>query len=365
MIRKILALAISFSLLGQSVLWAAPAAQEKQPRTLAEYQQQAKNDMQAVQTGLSPKARLSVYFVLGSLVLARTYMLKQEKIQRIEAEMSQKMEQTRAEVSNTITTQKSQIGALEKNIKFWQDKANGLRVSTQRVEENLDRTTRELKNEIANQVKESSQLYESLRNAEALNYVPQEIQHIISKYEALIDPRTSNSKYNLLKRQILEETGLKTASQEERMAFITILDRTREITTVSGKKSATDFMVAALTKHTKNNFPSFYYLKEFLTRLSKSSGVLSVGLLAFLAFSASDAKAAAMTQRVQKNFDLFLNASAEELAEMEKNPQLRETCIQGAQAVHYLSTLPKEELENLRNAFPEAAPARPAINLAR
>ena len=361
MIRKTLALAISFSLLGQSILWAAPAAQETQPRTLAEYQQQAKNDMQK----LSWIGEKAFPFTLTLLIVSGIGVAISKRPTQVQAEMQKKLNEVKNLHQDRIAGQQRKIAELEIRANQFPREVSGLQTLNRLKKEDWERKTGNLQKALQDVVNENYRLTERLGEAEALNYIPQGIQDIISKYEALIDPRTSNSKYNLLKRQILEETGLKTASQEERMAFITILDRTREITTVSGKKSATDFMVAALTKHTKNNFPSFYYLKEFLTRLSKSSGVLSVGLLAFLAFSASDAKAAAMTQRVQKNFDLFLNASAEELAEMEKNPQLRETCIQGAQAVHYLSTLPKEELENLRNAFPEAAPARPAINLAR
>ena len=76
-----------------------------------------------------------------------------------------------------------------------------------------------------------------------------------------------------------------------------------------------------------------------------------------------------MADRVNTNFDLFLNATPQELAEMEKDPELRKICVQGAEALHLMSNMTEEESSLLRqsvtNTTSNNTPTRNSINLAR
>ncbi len=70
-----------------------------------------------------------------------------------------------------------------------------------------------------------------------------------------------------------------------------------------------------------------------------------------LGATAQTASAQKMADRVNRNFDLFLNATPQELAEMEKDEGVVKVCVQGAEVLHQMSLLDREEQEILSQAW--------------
>ena len=80
-------------------------------------------------------------------------------------------------------------------------------------------------------------------------------------------------------------------------------------------------------------------------------GVLSIGGL--MAFSSPQASAQdkAMAQRLIKNPNFFLEANEKELTEIESNPLSAATALEIAEAIHAATTLNKQQLEELVQAY--------------
>lgn len=68
--------------------------------------------------------------------------------------------------------------------------------------------------------------------------------------------------------------------------------------------------------------------------------------------SQNQTKSQEIAQRIDNNFDLFLNATAEELQAMEKDPVVYNTCLRNAAELNLLATsdeaLQQEVVETLR-----------------
>ena len=68
-------------------------------------------------------------------------------------------------------------------------------------------------------------------------------------------------------------------------------------------------------------------------------------------------------KRLTQNFDIFLNATPEELAVMEKNPDLRKICIEGTTMLLRMSEMSAEEMQELRKTTQVMDPGSPSYKL--
>ena len=121
----------------------------------------------------------------------------------------------------------------------------------------------------------------------------------------------------------------------------------------------------------EKNMPLYERLIAMCRQMSGGKNLLTIGFLVALGMSAHDVKAQNMATRININFDLFLNATPEELAEMEKNKEVRDVCVQGAEALHQMSLMSDEEALYMQQSVQGNAPSQPqtsdqpSVNLAR
>lgn len=92
--------------------------------------------------------------------------------------------------------------------------------------------------------------------------------------------------------------------------------------------------------------------KLYLELFSKRN-IFMLALVLGIGLSTTDIQAQNQVRRLNANFNLFLNATPEELAVLEKNPEAREACIMGVEALSTLSSMPQEEAEALLNLIPQ------------
>ena len=403
MLRKSLALFLCMSLLGQNALFAAPAA-EAQPQTLAQYQQRAKEDLQR-----TPWIAREGKYILGiggtSLALLITQQVRhQHKIQALQKQYAKALRDIRHNADITLAQAQSEwnfernnmrthfndrISSLEQELATVraekQALAEELRLSNIKMEgwkksSEVQRSKRMAAMEAASQ--REAQLMEELEklqirfNQKKSHYM--DIVHYstnldaeLAKYEKLFDKSVPEAERKALRQQLTQEPWLLNATKAQQEEFLDIIDQASAYRRGTYKEAGDGFMRFLIRKSMDKNMPLYERLIGMCRHIFHSKNLLTVALIVTLGMSAHDVHAQKMADRINTNFELFLNATPEELAVMEQNEEVRNICIQGAEALHVMSQMSPSEAAVLRESLQEQAPtpvqtgARGTINLAR
>lgn len=392
------------SLLGQNALFAAAAQPSQQPQNLAQYQQRAKEDLQR-----TPWIAREGKYILGiggtSLALLITQQVRhQHKIQALQKQYAKALRDIRHNADITLAQAQSEwnfernnmrthfndrISSLEQELATVRTEkqalAEELRLSNIKMEgwkksSEVQRSKRLAAMEAASQ--REAQLMEELEklqirfNQKKSHYM--DIVHYstnldaeLTKYEKLFDKSVSEAERKALRQQLTQEPWLLNATKAQQEEFLDIIDQASAYRRGTYKEAGDGFMRFLIRKSMDKNMPLYERLIGMCRHIFHSKNLLTVALIVTLGMSAHDVHAQKMADRINTNFELFLNATPEELAVMEQNEEVRNICIQGAEALHVMSQMSPSEAAVLRESLQEQAPtpvqtgARGTINLAR
>ena len=352
LVNKTLALVLSFSLIGQSALWAAPSNGTRQPQNLAEYQQRAKQDIKrSPWVGKEGKEILNLTGTAAGLIVAQQAVSEKE----MQAE---------------INALKEQLAATQEELRVTKQKAEGWKKSSQTQRAKREAEAAAAKKREADLLAEYAALEERF-NRKKSHYMDlagysEKFDYLIKKYEALFNKNTSEAQVKTLLEQLAKEPIVLQLPSEQQKQFLYIIGKFSTCRRTASKEVADGYMRTMIRGVLRTDAPIYDVLVAFCRGIYHAKLPI-VLLLVTLGLSAHSANAQNMADRVNTNFDLFLNATPQELAEMEKDEQLRNVCIQGAEALHLMSNMTKEEAAALRQAFPSKknVPNRANIDLAR
>ena len=383
-LNKMLACALSLSLLGQSTLFAAPAKQpSQQPKTLVEYQQRARAEVKR-----SPWIQREGKYILGiGGALTAGFILQgvhyQRKIRKMEqkyiseinktheyygsalARQSQRrgkggalsgsylddLEQITRQLRQEMLADKNKIAFLEKQIAqlehankmlrkdhvYLSKKAEGLH----KASEIRQGRVQALKEELAQLQKRyelSETRYTFLSATNSAQWSKQ-----LDSYVKIFDASVPETERLALRKQLAKEPWLLQATQLQQKEFLKIIDHVSEVSVHASTTSADPYMHSMIRMFVDKELPLYDRLISLCRRAFHSKNLMAVGLIVALGASAQSASAQRMADRINRNFDLFLNASARELAVMEKDKEVVKVCVQGAEVLHQMSQLTKEE----------------------
>ncbi len=403
-LNKTLVLAITFSLLSQNALFAFANETDstRTPQTLAEYQDRAKQDIEkAPWLSKEGKILLSIGGAAVALMTAQHLIFRhREKVlhqdykqlladahayrQQISAEAAAKY---RALEEATLAQEKAwleEMSFLQKQLTEVQaEKAaltEQLRVANIKVEgRGKSVTTQKAKLQQAKEAaaaREAS-LLEDIANLQArfdlkkqhymdlVRYSPTVEANVI-KYERLFDKTITEEEYETLFKRLAKEPWLTSVPSAQQQEFLNIIKNASAYRRGTYKEAGDGFMRYLIRQSLEKNMPLYEHLIGMCRHVYHSKNLIVVGVVVALGLSAQNAQAQHMANRINTNFDLFLNATPEQLTLMEKDPEVRKVCIQGAEALHSLSVLPQEEVEFLQQGLTgQNTPKIPAVNLAR
>ena len=380
--RKLSAVLLSICLLSQSTLLSAgPAQQEDQPQTLAQYQKRAQEDIEKAPWISNEGILLLGVGGVTVGLLAAQHLLYRQNIKNISFQYEQMLANTAAAneqmFANTTAITKQTNSIRRHEIRQRTDEINKLRKRNRLLEGQL--TVANDKIEVKNQtiqtlhdrIRELQKDMNKLQNRfdmKKAHYTmmvsyPRDLDAALAKYEGLFDKTRPQAERNALRVQLLQEPWLKAVTPKQRAEFLRIIDQVSTVVPNGGKLSASEYMRVLIRNYIDRKIPLYTYLIGMCRHVFHSKNLLTVGLLVALgaAAHASNAQTQRMADRLNTNFSLFLHATPEQLAEMEENEELRELCIQGAEAVHAMSLLSEEEIQDIRQSFSNSAPRQKVV----
>lgn len=318
-LKKTFVLALCTLFLAQSTAFAQAATQTNTQKSLAQYQQQAKEDIEkAPWIANNAKWLLALGGVsLGALV---TGIIQQNRINRIKDIQTQDLYKF---LQNTTARNAADAAA-----------PLSARASQIKVFPSYDVPGPYLPAEFWIKPSKKAQRAMMKRDIQAaLSGVD------ITKYMGLFDPAVPYTDRMVLRVYLSQEPWLTSAPASQKKAFMELIDEL-SLASQMGKK---DVVTARVLSSIKTNFkesPSLLRRANVLvSKLGKTSNLALIGIVVALGASAQQANAQKMADRINRNFDLFLNATEEELAEMEQNEEVRNVCIRGAEVLHSLSQM--------------------------
>ncbi len=403
-LNKVLACVLSLCLLGQSALFAAPQP-PREPQTLAEYQARAKEEVRR-----SPWIQREGKYILGAggavaagfilqgvyyrrkmtkmnqeyvTQLGKTYEYYGNKLAEQESQRKLKEFQRSLTPSGSYLDELDQVAARLRK-EMWADKDKiellekqiaELQAANKQLEKELVRTgnkakglqtaaevrqgrVQALKEELVRLKKEydlSELRYYFLTSTKAEKWGGR-----LDAYVKIFDSSVPESERLALRKQLAQEPWLLQATKSQQKDFLRIIDRASDMAVHASKTSAEPYMHSMIRVFVDKELPIYERLAGLCSRVFTSKNLVWVGLIVVLGTTAQTASAQRMADRVNKNFDLFLNATPQELAEMEKDKEVVKVCMQGAEVLHQMSQMNEEEQEILSQAWRAKGAPKPA-----
>lgn len=395
-LNKTLALTLTFSLLAQNALFAAPLRAlpahtpdipsytrfdgneaDRPLHTLAQYQARAKQDRERTpwikregKTILAAGGTAAGLMIVQQILHnRRVNNLRRESIAAIRAarrngaaaleearagwnaertQMMQAAEENEELLRQAVRQERAQRQALEQRLRKQQIKVDGLSqsVATQR---------QKLQNQITASAEREQKLLDELAQVKQKLRVKSEhfldvahystsVESALQRYDKLFLKQTSAAERQALKTQLVREKWLMDLPKAHRQNFLEIVDRmiAKAESGVSNEVMATFLRIEARNTAVQS-CPLFEYLIGMSRRVFKAGNMGVLLLFVLVGATAYDARSQELADRVNGNFDLFIDATPQQLAEMEKNEDLRKICINGAEALHLMTLLSEEE----------------------
>lgn len=310
--------------------------------------------------------------------------LVQEKMQRelneANARADKLAEANRAEVSKRkaaerhVADAKKETQAVQKQLDAANARLNGLTKSNEvqvrkrkAAERHIAADKQEIRELEEMFEKRLESLAEQLRISdrfidEAFVLTP-EAERSLNKYSELFNRELSKEERAALRLQLEKEPWLTVFSAEERKDFLKIIDETILSTESALSREGGLYVFANRTNQylAKHTPMSSKYLLGFGRKLLSRSGLLSVMLLAFMVAPAISAQAKSSNpkaQRIKQNPSLFLQATPDQLAEFERDPEIYDACVEAAAVLHEMTFLDEDELVEARQLVTEQNTAR-------
>ncbi len=380
LVQKGIALTVILSLLGQSALFAAATESPQVP--LTEVQASAKQDhARLLEKGLLPLA--SSVAITEGLFIFKLILDKKEQKQQIELtqkeaaqKLSQQINETQRNKAKLAIAEQDNRDLTQEN-SYLLDKNKGLKKGYER-QVNKANVAKAESMQLRQDVKLIEKMY-SLKlqialdelkivegYADHLFYFGPEIDKQLEQYVGLFDKELSKEERAVLRAQLEKAPWLNSFSTQTKKDFLEMIDNlmvhTQTGLSREGNMYVFSKVIQGFVEHNTAN-PAQYALVLSRKILTKSN-LLALGTLLALSIPALNAQAQAkspLAQRIEKNFDRFLNASAEELTELEQDPQAYEACMKGAALQHAFANLSDEDQQTVKELLtPVKQNTRPA-----
>lgn len=389
MTKKIIALTLCLTILNSPLAWAnapaaQPAAQAKTEdkafsQSLVDYQQQAKKDIQ--KAPWLKREGITLFAVSGTALglLIAQKIRYQRRLNGVTKDLLDKtveninLKATYEEALKSAQTNVRNQEIINKRLSYiYQTESDK---SEQIIKDLLDKNTylqRQLRHQtnMAEGFKEAQKVWAEER-AHYQNSLDQlqrrfadkkghymdlvsyskDLDEELKIYEKLFDKRVPAAERDALFKKLSQEPWLKIATPQQQQEFLRIVKQASDVGIGGGKESASNYMRLLIRWSIEKNMPLYERLMGMCRHIFHSHNLLAVGLMVTLGLATHDANAQSMASRIQANFNLFLNANAQELAQLEKDENLRTICIQGAQALHEMSQMTPQQAAFLKEGL--------------
>lgn len=402
LLNKSIALTVTFCLLSQTALVAAPTTPDTTSErvSLHEVQAQAQQDfasLEKVEDRLITVTPFVISLAGAFCLLVKSWIknvrLKMDtrallgELSDMQKELFDLQKQFDGQKTNYETAQK-EIQNLRKQNEWLQMQSRGRERGRQLAKEELGRQKvfnlqmeQAYKDEIA-YLKESwehtlTQTRTSLEMATKLDpFIEKDITAFLEKPETkkflALDirkvPANKGVEYfthreNLASKILSEESWFQAMTKEEQAAFKhAFLEITQMPADILRNQSVTFVSFSFQKFMRKSTSVSGQYLSQLYRNVLTKQGVFGMAVLA-LGFSSLSAYADAqaqdlkMAQRIENNFKSFLKATPEQIRDIQENyPITYKTCVRSAAVIHELATMDPQELkENISSLRQEKA----------
>ena len=300
--KKLLALTVSLVLLGQNMAFALPPQTDTQDVDLAQYQQQAR---QAVEKAPWIKQNSKWLFGLGGVALgsAVTALVQQARRHALQKAQAQEIADFLGQEGARYMGDAKYMGfSRAASQRFWVNPFQKPTISAKQLA--LEKTGED-----------------------------------ILKYMGLFDRSVPYADRMVLRTRLAQEPWLTAMPQNQRRIFLSMIDDLSLSAQIPGREvvSAQAFNIAKI--NLKESPALLRRMNVLLNKLAKPGNIALVALFLALGASAHDAKAQNVADRINRNFDLFLNATPQELQEMQQSQEIVHVCVQGTQLLQTLSQM--------------------------
>ncbi len=403
-LNKILACILSFSLLGQSAVLAAPsAAASQEPKSLAEYQARAKEEIKKTpwikregKYVLGLGGAVTAGFIVREVVHQRNGKKQAAALRELETAQSElaaaqkelsDLQEIQSAIENDRRVREAAVkydeaqehfGATHRTLRENGAKHREFLRDTRETSSRIKKEIRDLEKHLSSQEVAKSMEAKSARiqalerellekkkiyqlRKERYEFLTSYLGGNMDAYAKLFDASVPEVERKALLKQLSNESWLRQATQAQQKEFLQIVELASQKSVTAGKQSADVYMHSLVRTFLDLELPLYERLMALCGRVFRSKNLLVVGLVVGLGLSAQNASAQKMADRVNKNFDLFLNATPQELAEMEKDEEVVKVCVQGAEVLHQMSQLDEEEQNILSEEWQTSSQHKPAM----
>lgn len=197
------------------------------------------------------------------------------------------------------------------------------------------------------------------------NQVPVDITKDIAKYTDLANIHLSKEARESLFQQMLNEPWFKAFSERDKKFFSNItlhIMRTADLPHFYTAEQRMSLLWTWDPLFTETDLTlASKYLRGLCKQISAKQSILFAALLMLGMFTVYDAPAQAASQRtarrLNQNFNLFLNATEQELQTLEKDSLTADVCRKNAAMLHAMREFPAEVLRELQHSLPQTEPA--------
>ena len=337
--------------LAGSLLFPAPltaSAQTKDQKSLAQYQKEVREDIEQspwIKQGgkvLLGVGGATVGFLVAREITANTLKAQNRDLQiklnnerLINKKLSSIYQYETTTKENTLKYMKKQLNNAQRQIRHQTNQIDGLTAVNASLQQ---------KNEILNKNLEELTQRFKIKKQHYMNLVryPQDFTQQFTAYEKLFDINTGLEERAVLLKRLAQEPWLQNVTEAQRKEFLEIVRRSADLSMSCGKLSSTEYIRFLIRQAVSKNMPTYDRLIGLCRHIFHANNLPAITILVALGLASQKADAQKWTGRIQQNFDLFINATPEELEKMEQDPEVRKVCIDGADTYHMLSIMPQE-----------------------
>ena len=365
-LTQVVAVVAVLSLLSQNMLFAQQTSNGTYV-PLPEIQQQAQKDA----TFLQKHGLLTVTGVTSvGILFATLYIVKQQvQIKVMEKALAESIEgnvshlKTVDELTQKLTQKQLEVTEQNQALLRGREVAQARRESLKKELLQTKKAAQEMELMYKQQVKELTEQLALAQSELNINHLgiylrsPNEVLNL-EKYSKLFDKTVSKEEKQILRQEIRNAQWYTVLPQTEKDIFESSLDYS--ISVLEGKvsqESSKLFSQRLFTYLSVQHLPqSMRLIKAMLHDVVFKNKAVVVGALLFgmTAFNTVSASTASYEKaaRIDANFNLFLNASEEELAQMEQDPVVYEACVRNAAALWEVAhNTSNQELTQLHSAL--------------
>ncbi len=370
-LNKSLAFILAFSLLGQSFAFANPT-ETNTPQTLAEAQAQAK---QAIQD--APWIAREGKYILGAGGVLVSVIITQQILHH---RQTKELTNTIQELSTKTQDLSIALNEADHNARVLRKKYANIAKAEKKISAEQAAQINHLQKQVAQKDRTIYKMNSRIGSLRAENYTlnqrltrkkshyniwasyPHEWDSMLLEYEKLFDTKIPWEQRAALRNKLAQESWLTNTPKAQQKQFLHIIDTAMvSANSGNGKESASQIIRHFSNMFMEDHLPLMQRLIAFGRHIFHSKNLMAVAFVVALGASAQKAQAQEMANRINTNFDLFLNATPEQLAEMEKNDETRQICMQAAEAIILMSQLHPEDVADLLNST--GAEQKPLPNL--